>query len=679
MPSFRNFALAGLLAALTLTSALAGDPANPAARRPHPARAPFPQLDLGIDRAQGQRAVDLLGSRLEAVAGWYGKSADEFAAMLVLDRTLRLDRRGRLFVEEELTVKLPASTTTAAPSAASPINDGSLLPLDQTFKLHSRAGAKRTIYLNFKGGTYSNTAWGSFTAQPFDFDGAPATFSNAELERIQYIWQRVSEDYAPFDVNVTTEAPAADVITRSSSTDQVFGTMVLITNRTGVYSCSCGGVAYVGIFDDVGDYYKPALVFYDALGGGNEKYVAEAISHEAGHNIGLNHDGYPGGDYYGGQGSGATGWAPIMGVGYYQALVQWSKGEYSGANNVQDDFAVAESYGLPIRLDDHGDTLGTATPLTPVTVAGVTTLQAEGVIERASDVDVFSFSAAAGPIAVNVSPAARSPNLDVMIELRNSAGAVLASANPADALNASLTYTAAQGGTYYVTVQGVGKGDPLTTGYTDYASVGLYAVAVSATATVGNNPPTAVASATPVSGTAPLTVSFSSAGSADADGSIAAYEWNFGDGSAVATTASASHTYDVGTFTAQLKVTDNGGLSATKSVTITVSPVVVVPSMRVADIAMSVSGASRQARATAKVKIFDANGLPVTGATVAGTWSGIVSSKVSGSTATNGIVSLNSPLSKKTGTFVFTVTGVTLQGWTYKPDLNTETSDSITR
>lgn len=32
--------------------------------------------------------------------------------------------------------------------------------------------------------------------------------------------------------------------------------------------------------------------------------------------------------------SGANGWAPIMGVGYYQELTQWSKGEYAGANNV---------------------------------------------------------------------------------------------------------------------------------------------------------------------------------------------------------------------------------------------------------------------------------------------------------------------------------------------------------
>jgi hypothetical protein len=46
-----------------------------------------------------------------------------------------------------------------------------------------------------------------------------------------------------------------------------------------VYSCSCGGVAYVGVFDNVGDYYKPALVFYNMLSS-NEKNIAEAISHE---------------------------------------------------------------------------------------------------------------------------------------------------------------------------------------------------------------------------------------------------------------------------------------------------------------------------------------------------------------------------------------------------------------
>ena len=77
----------------------------------------------------------------------------------------------------------------------------------------------------------------------------------------------------------------------------------------------------------------PLVSAVDALGAGNEKYVAEAASHEAGHNMGLSHDGTSTAAYYGGQGSGATGWAPIMGVGYYKNLSQWSKGEYALANN----------------------------------------------------------------------------------------------------------------------------------------------------------------------------------------------------------------------------------------------------------------------------------------------------------------------------------------------------------
>ena len=63
-----------------------------------------------------------------------------------------------------------------------------------------------------------------------------------------------------------------------------------------------------------------ALVFCDHPGAGNEKYVAEAISHEAGHNMGLHHDGTSTTGHYQGHGSGVTGWAPIMGVGGYQYL-----------------------------------------------------------------------------------------------------------------------------------------------------------------------------------------------------------------------------------------------------------------------------------------------------------------------------------------------------------------------
>ena len=86
-----------------------------------------------------------------------------------------------------------------------------------------------------------------------------------------------------------------------------------------------------------------------------------------------------------------------------------------------------------------------------------------------------------------------------------------------------------------------------------------------------NQPPVAAASATPTSGTTPLAVSFSSAGSNDPDGTITSYAWTFGDGG-TGSGASTSHTYTTaGTFTATLKVTDNAGATATKSLTITAS------------------------------------------------------------------------------------------------------------
>jgi PKD repeat protein len=684
MKPILNTVLLALIALSSLASAQGVSPAAPAAAsRPHPAKPPFPQINLAERKSQGQRAIDLLGARLPEVAAWYGKSADEFRALLLKDRRLKIDQRGRLFVEEELVAPLPV---TPAPSAASGALDGTLAPLDQTFLLQSRPGAKRTIYLNFVGAQLSGTAWNSsgstISALPFDIDGIPYTFSSAELQRIQYIWQRVVEDYAPFDVNVTTQPPPAGALTRSGSTDDVFGTTVLITSSSGVYSCSCGGVAYIGIFDDGSDFYKPALVFYNQLGAGNERYVAEAISHEVGHNMGLLHDGNASTGYYTGHGSGATGWAPIMGVGYYQALVQWSRGEYLGANNVQDDYAVMAGNGLPLRADDHGNTIGGATALSASTAGGISTLGAQGVIERPSDVDVFSFASGAGTLSFTVSPAVRSANLDVLVELRDTAGSLLASANPADGLGASLSYLAPLPGTWYLTVQGVGKGDPQATGYTDYGSLGQYGVAGSVPAPA-SQAPVAAASATPASGTVPLTVAFSSAGSDDADGSIVAYEWNFGDGSAPVAGPTASHVYTAaGSYSAQLKVTDDSGLTATRNVTINAAQPVVLADMRVAGIDMSlvVNTKNRTARAGAAVTVRNPSGQAVPGATVTGRWSGLASGTASLVTGSNGVASFQSANSKaSTGSFIFTVTGVTLAGHQYQPTQNVETSDSISR
>ncbi len=87
-----------------------------------------------------------------------------------------------------------------------------------------------------------------------------------------------------------------------------------------------------------------------------------------------------------------------------------------------------------------------------------------------------------------------------------------------------------------------------------------------------NQPPTANVSATPVSGNAPLNVSFNGSASFDPDGTITSYAWNFGDGSS-ATGATTNHTYTAAaTYTATLTVTDNNGATASKSVNIVVNP-----------------------------------------------------------------------------------------------------------
>jgi hypothetical protein len=185
-------------------------------------RAPLPAMVLSEAGASGQRAIDLLGQQLPAVAACYHKSADELRALLLRDPLVRLDLNGRLYVVETLAERLPPAPAEAKATWAQGLTP---VPLSDTFTLHSKANAKRTLYLDFNGAVLQNTAWNSggntITAVPFDIDGNQANFSNAELERIQYIWQRVAEDYAPFDIDVTTEEPPADRLTRSNNVDDI--------------------------------------------------------------------------------------------------------------------------------------------------------------------------------------------------------------------------------------------------------------------------------------------------------------------------------------------------------------------------------------------------------------------------------------------------------------------------
>jgi glucose/arabinose dehydrogenase len=109
--------------------------------------------------------------------------------------------------------------------------------------------------------------------------------------------------------------------------------------------------------------------------------------------------------------------------------------------------------------------------------------------------------------------------------------------------------------------------------YTTYAGGGQVRRITYAQA--GNNAPTAVASATPQFGPAPLAVTFSASGSSDPDpGNTLTYFWSFGDGTAdvVTTSVTTPHTYvSVGTYTATLRARDNN-FAFSAPVTVIVQP-----------------------------------------------------------------------------------------------------------
>ncbi|MBT2429710.1 ThuA domain-containing protein [Streptomyces sp. ISL-112] len=86
----------------------------------------------------------------------------------------------------------------------------------------------------------------------------------------------------------------------------------------------------------------------------------------------------------------------------------------------------------------------------------------------------------------------------------------------------------------------------------------------------GGRSPIAEASANKVSGTAPLKVKFSSAGTADGDGDPLTYAWDFGDGG-TSTAANPTYTYKKnGTYVATLTAEDPTGRTGSASVHVTV-------------------------------------------------------------------------------------------------------------
>jgi PKD repeat protein len=87
----------------------------------------------------------------------------------------------------------------------------------------------------------------------------------------------------------------------------------------------------------------------------------------------------------------------------------------------------------------------------------------------------------------------------------------------------------------------------------------------------GNQWPVAVAHSNVTGGDTPLDVAFNSTGSSDPDGTLAAYGWDFGDGS-TSVSANPGHTYTTpGNYVVTLVVTDTEGAATTQTLGLAVT------------------------------------------------------------------------------------------------------------
>lgn len=377
----------------------------------------------------------------------------------------------------------PATHALSLPERA-PSTTWSVKPtVPDVLALHSRPGSSHTVYLNVVGEDMTGSDWTSlpdapsgYLARPADFDGS-AGFTTRERGFIELVWRHVSEDFAPFDIDVTTQRPSPDALQRSSRSDTTFGTTVVLTDEPWLKrACDgCTGIASLGVFDGVGtDACRRAVVFpayfvKTVLPSFGPAFAARllgtTVSHEIGHHLGLRHDALlptsPIGSllYHPGFSPGG----PIMGS-TAQPVTRWADTSVPFVDNTEDDLAVLEAE-LGLVPDEPS--------LVPLT----TGTPRRGTLATGADSDAYTYRATrASTVLATVDGAFA--DLDLALTLLDDLGRTTVHSPPARATSWAVTGLGASarllaGRTYRITLSPAS-----TPGMGAYGSLGRYTLVV---------------------------------------------------------------------------------------------------------------------------------------------------------------------------------------------------------
>jgi PKD repeat protein len=690
VPAISLGGVSALLADASLAPVPASAPATPMAASAQPVAPTTVPVEASKDSklpeisGEWRRASTVSKPEIEAAVerdAMTPETAVAFRAACDHDHDLHFDAKGKPVYACAMQIQVGPDTTrfTSTPS----------YPLADTFLLHSRPTATRKIYLDFNGHDTIGTQWNNgrnatLTTPPFSRDASP-DFNDAEKAIVQESFRRIAEHFAPWNVDVTTEDPGVEGLRKTSVGDVNYGIRVVIGPKA--FTISAAGVAYLNSFSDNID--TPCFTFAEASW--DAALIAGVTSHEVGHTVSLVHQGQDPGaggvrqEYFGGHGTGALSWSPIMGNGL-RPVNQWAKGEYKDATSTQDNLvAIANSTsGIPPVSDDFGDTRDTAT-YAPGLSADV-----GGVIGSSDDVDMIRINAGRGNLVITPKVSLIAPNLRLQVRVMDATGKVLGtylgSGVAGRMAPTPITVAIPAEGMHFIELDGVGNGTGgipngtgVTEGYTEYGSIGYYSLTASWADPV-NKPP--VANATLTTGSPydyqaqpGAMVNFNGTLSTDPDGIIVRYIWDFKDLYPVgAAGATVTHRYKApGTYYPTLTVIDDRGAAASTTVTVTVNgPLRNTPTCSLGLVTGSfVRLNSIHDAATATIRVQDQYGNPVRRALVYVSTTGLVAMKRTAlRTDDLGQVNVSTPGFRRgaRGSVVFTVSTVESPG---RPFVNT--------